>query len=71
MPPDRRPLTIEETEQHLQTDNNGNLYWRGKRLRTTNWTRADRISLTSAIIAAVVAVVTLLANWTAIQALFA
>jgi hypothetical protein len=54
---DLRPLRSEDLDD-LKTDADGNLYWKGRQIRTGGWTNADRIALGAAI----VAVLTLLAG---------
>lgn len=54
---DLRPLAPKDLDD-LKVDPAGNLYWRGREVRTGGWTTADRIALA----AAAVSVLTLLAS---------
>lgn len=69
MATDLKTVTVAEIEAHLKVDSDGNLYWRGKRLRSGGWTLSERIAFGGAIIAAIGVGVAILDNWTAIAAL--
>lgn len=63
MSSERRPLSVADIQNRLSKDRSGNLYWDGKRVRTTNWGTAEW----ALVVAALTPVILLLANLTAIR----
>jgi len=64
----RRPLNTDEY-QHLETDNAGALFWKGKKVRLGGWTIGERIAVVAAIATFLGVVINATANYSAIKTL--
>src|SRR5690349_9389504 len=45
----RRRLSVSD-QDHFETDDSGDLYWKGRKIRTGGWTAAVRISFAAVMI---------------------
>lgn len=59
MKPELRSLSAEEY-QDLKVDHDGNIYWKGRKVRTGGWTLGERLSLAGLVVATVTALVAVL-----------
>lgn len=66
MPDDLRPFETGDLE-HFKIDPDGNLYWKGKKLRAGGWGTAERIAFFTAIL---IALVTVAAGYPNLKALW-
>jgi hypothetical protein len=48
---DRRKLSV-AGQGYFETDDAGDLFWKGRKIRTGGWTAANRIAFTAMIVAA-------------------
>ena len=66
MPADLGKFKTEDLE-HFKLDPDGNLYWKGKRVRCGGWSTADRIAIAGVVVAILLGVVT---GYTELKALW-
>ena len=67
MPDDLREFGVEDLKS-FKIDQDGELYWRGRRIRAGGWTTANRLALAALLIALVSPTVFALASFSTLSA---
>ena len=66
MPDTKRELTA--AEQNLfQTDNTGALYWKGKKVRLSEWSVGDKAAVAAVVIGAIAIITGLVGNYPSVK----